>query len=203
MGSCPQCVRDRILHTVCCSRTMNLGLHIAVHARKKSFLRHTVRLSPMGWLTLLMPNQAASRGGFVSTGAAGKVKWNVAPRPSLPVTQIRPPCDSTIDLTDCQAHAAALRLRRKECVEYLVNLAQGQPGPCVMNRNLDLAILTQLRLHRKHAARVLHRLDAIQHEVHQHLLQLHPVRHRHWEDRACKVRADRNAHTLWPRPAAS
>ena len=25
---------------------MDLGLHIAVHARKKSFLRHTVRLSP-------------------------------------------------------------------------------------------------------------------------------------------------------------
>jgi hypothetical protein len=27
--------------TLCCSRTMNLGLHLAVHARKKSFLRHT------------------------------------------------------------------------------------------------------------------------------------------------------------------
>jgi hypothetical protein len=36
-----QCVGDRILHTICCSRTMDLGLHIAVHARKKSFLRHT------------------------------------------------------------------------------------------------------------------------------------------------------------------
>jgi hypothetical protein len=31
----PQCVGDRILHTICCSRTMDLGLHIAVHARKK------------------------------------------------------------------------------------------------------------------------------------------------------------------------
>jgi hypothetical protein len=41
----PQCVGDRILHTICCSRTMDLGLHIAVHARKKSFLRHTLRLS--------------------------------------------------------------------------------------------------------------------------------------------------------------
>src|ERR1700723_2895766 len=42
-GSTPayQCVGDRILHTICCSRTMDLGLHIAVHARKKSFLRHT------------------------------------------------------------------------------------------------------------------------------------------------------------------
>ena len=36
-----QCVGDRILHTICCSRTMDLGLHIAVHTRKKSFLRHT------------------------------------------------------------------------------------------------------------------------------------------------------------------
>jgi hypothetical protein len=42
-GVLPQCVGDRILHTICCSRTMDLGLHIAVHARKKSFLRHTVR----------------------------------------------------------------------------------------------------------------------------------------------------------------
>src|ERR1700677_903483 len=39
-----ECVGDRILHTICCSRTMDLGLHIAVHARKKSFLRHTARL---------------------------------------------------------------------------------------------------------------------------------------------------------------
>ena len=41
-----QCVGDRILHTICCSRTMDLGLHIAVHARKKSFLRHTDIMSP-------------------------------------------------------------------------------------------------------------------------------------------------------------
>src|SRR4051812_27032502 len=47
-------------------------------------------------------------------------------------------------LTDCQAHAAALRLRRKECFEYLVGLAQGQPGACVIYRDLDLAVLTQL-----------------------------------------------------------
>jgi hypothetical protein len=47
-------------------------------------------------------------------------------------------------LTDCQAHAAALRLRRKECVEYLVGLAHGQPGPCVFYSDLDLAVLLQL-----------------------------------------------------------
>jgi hypothetical protein len=41
-----QCVGDRILHTICCSRTMDLGLHIAVHACKKSFLRHTAEVPP-------------------------------------------------------------------------------------------------------------------------------------------------------------
>jgi hypothetical protein len=45
-----------------------------------------------------------------------------------------------------------------------------------MDRNLDLAVLTQLRRHRKHAARVLHRLDAVEHQVHEHLLKLHPIR---------------------------
>jgi hypothetical protein len=29
------------LHTIRCSQPMDLGLHIAVHARKKLFLRHT------------------------------------------------------------------------------------------------------------------------------------------------------------------
>ena len=41
--------------------------------------------------------------------------------------------------------------------------------------DLDLAVL-RLRFDRKDAARVVHRLDAVQHEVHQHLLDLHPVR---------------------------
>jgi signal transduction histidine kinase len=45
-----------------------------------------------------MPNHAASMGGFVAAGVAGKVKWNVAPCPPSPLAQIRPPCDSTIDL---------------------------------------------------------------------------------------------------------
>ena len=45
-----------------------------------------------------MSNHAASAGGLVSSGAAGSVKWKVAPRPPSPFAQIRPPCDSTIDL---------------------------------------------------------------------------------------------------------
>ena len=90
-----------------------------------------------------------------------------------------------------QAGALPAWFRRKECVEYLVGFVQGQPGPCVMNRNVDLAVLTQLRLHRKHAARILHRLDTIEHEVHQYLLQLHPVR-RDFGKIGGKVRTNRN-----------
>jgi hypothetical protein len=48
-------------------------------------------------------------------------------------------------LTDCEALAAAFRLRRKECVEYVVGLAQGQPGTRVIDGDLDLAVLTSDR----------------------------------------------------------
>jgi hypothetical protein len=51
-GTTYECVGDRIWHTICCSRTMDLGLHIAVHARKKSLLRHTgIRCSSDRWAT--------------------------------------------------------------------------------------------------------------------------------------------------------
>jgi hypothetical protein len=44
-----------------------------------------------------MPNHAASTKGFVSVEAAGKLKWNVAPRPSWDVAHSLPPCDSTME----------------------------------------------------------------------------------------------------------
>ena len=66
-------------------------------------------------------------------------------------------------LADCQAHAAALLLRRKERAEYLVGFARGQPGPYVMNGNFNLAVLTQLR--RKYPACLPHRLDAMPPEI--------------------------------------
>ena len=49
--------------------------------------------------------------------------------PAVAVGPNRPPCDSTIDLPMGQAHAAALRLRRKERVEYLVTLPRDSPDP--------------------------------------------------------------------------
>jgi hypothetical protein len=75
-------------------------------------------------------------------------------------------------------NAAAVRFRRKERIKYLVGLAHGRPGACVIYRDFDLAVLAELRLHRNHPARVLYRLDAIQHQVRQHLLKLHPIRQR-------------------------
>lgn len=74
-----------------------------------------------------MPNHAAFTGGFVSAGAIGKEKWNLAPA----AVAVGPgPSALRFDarLTDCQAHATALRHRRKERVE-LVGLAQGSSGP--------------------------------------------------------------------------
>jgi hypothetical protein len=82
-------------------------------------------------------------------------------------------------LADCQAHAAALWFRSKERIKYLLGVGQWQPGACVIYRDLDLAVFAQLRLHRNHAARVRYRLDAIQHQVHEHLLKLHSIRHGH------------------------
>src|SRR6201993_212764 len=68
-------------------------------------------------------------------------------------------------LADCQAHAAALWFRSEERTKYLAGLAWGQPGAGVIYRDLDLAVLAQLRLHRHHAVHVLYRLDAIHHQV--------------------------------------
>jgi hypothetical protein len=45
-----------------------------------------------------MPNHAASPGSFISAGAAGKVKWNVAPRPPSPLAQIRPACGGGLEI---------------------------------------------------------------------------------------------------------
>jgi hypothetical protein len=46
-----------------------------------------------------LPNHACIVERLASTGAAGRVKWKVAPRsPQLSLAQIRPPCHSTMDL---------------------------------------------------------------------------------------------------------
>jgi len=44
-----------------------------------------------------IPNHVPVAGICGVSAAVGKVKWNVAPRPSLAVAHNRPPCDSTIE----------------------------------------------------------------------------------------------------------
>ena len=86
-------------------------------------------------------------------------------RPPSPLAQIRPPCDSTIDLL----MAKPMPLPRL-CRKNASNIRSALPElarACVIYRDLDLAVLTQLRLHREHAASILC-LDAIQHQVHEH-----------------------------------
>src|ERR1700760_1247172 len=76
-----------------------------------------------------MPNHAASLGGFVSAGAAGKVKWKVAPRPPSPVAQIRPPCDSTIDLLIAKPMLLPCGFVVKNASNICSALPSGRPGP--------------------------------------------------------------------------
>jgi hypothetical protein len=66
------------------------------------------------------------------------------------------------------------------------------PAACVVNRDFDLAISVQLRLHRNHAGRVRDCFDSIQHQVHEHLLNLHSIRHGHWKI-VFKIGADRHS----------
>src|SRR3984957_6050055 len=77
---------------------------------------------------------------------------------------------------DGQSHATTLRLGGKEGRKDLVHLLRWQPHSGVTDRELELTVL-EFRLHRKASSRVFHGFDGIEHEVHEHLLQLHAVYH--------------------------
>src|SRR5467141_2814898 len=91
---------------------------------------------------------------------------------------------------DGQSHAAALRLGGKERRNDLVHLLHWQPHPRVTDRELELIVL-QLRLDCKVSAGVPHGFDAVEHEVHEHLLQLHTV-YNDVREFGAKVRAHGN-----------
>src|SRR6266567_3684325 len=76
-----------------------------------------------------MSNHAASTGGFVSAGVAGRVKWNVAPRPPSPLAQIWPPCDSTIDLQIARPMPLPCGFVVKNASNIWSALPMGSPGP--------------------------------------------------------------------------
>src|SRR5207247_993740 len=80
---------------------------------------------------------------------------------------------------DGQSHSCALRFGREEGIEDLLRLFRLQSHARIADRDQELTIVVLLRLDRKFtsSAHVLHGFDAIEHEVHQYLLQLHTVRH--------------------------
>jgi hypothetical protein len=91
--------------------------------------------------------------------------------------------------TDRQSHAGSLRLGGEERLENAFGFLSGRkPDARVAHRNQQLAILAPLRRDAEFAAFILHRLDAIEHEVHQHLLQLHAIHCRRWQRRV-EIRA--------------
>src|SRR6266849_6978701 len=77
--------------------------------------------------------------------------------------------------TDGQPHTSPVILGGKECLEDLFRLLRGQSHTGVADGDQQLTTLAHLRLDRKFTSSVLHGLDSVEDEVHEHLLKLHSV----------------------------
>src|SRR5467141_4831589 len=79
---------------------------------------------------------------------------------------------------DGQSHTSPVILGRKECPEDLVHLLREKPHAGIADRDQQLTI-AGFRLDGKltSATSFLHGIDAIEHEVHENLLELHTVYH--------------------------
>ena len=77
--------------------------------------------------------------------------------------------------TDGQSHPGALRFGGKEGIEDEVGVLAGKPAATSPHGKQDLTILGFLRPDRQFTAGMLHRFVAVEHEVHQDLLHLHPI----------------------------
>src|SRR5262249_28638574 len=94
---------------------------------------------------------------------------------------------------DGQSHAGAIRLRREERIEDLVQV-RWEPYARIDDRNLQVITAVARRPERDFALAVhlLHRLDAVHHQVQENLLQLYAISHDGWE--ICrKLGTDRHA----------
>src|ERR1700730_5977412 len=80
--------------------------------------------------------------------------------------------------TDWQPHNKPAILGHKECPEDLVRVFGGQSHAGIADRDQQLTIIG-FRLDGKltSAIRSLHGIDAVEHEVHENLLELHTVCH--------------------------
>src|ERR1700730_6832756 len=110
------------------------------------------------------------RGGQGELKGCGTSGGSVGPQEAAMRLNDRP--------TDGQPHANPLILGSKECPEDLVRLLRAQSRTGIADRDQQLTMVG-FRLDGKltSATRFLHGIDAIEHEVHENLLQLHTVCH--------------------------
>ena len=78
---------------------------------------------------------------------------------------------------DPESHAGAVSLCGKKGIKDLVRVLWREPHACIGDRDQHLTILTALRLDDQPACPIsmLHRVDAVYDEIHQHLLQFHTI----------------------------
>ena len=78
---------------------------------------------------------------------------------------------------DGQSHADPMRLGGKEGVEDLVRLLRRQPHAGIADTHHKLLVSRSVRLDGEFARplHILHRINAVHHEVHHDLLQLHAI----------------------------
>src|SRR6266404_7969290 len=96
-----------------------------------------------------------------------------------PLIIVRGPDSSSKRLHDragnSQTHARPLRLSCMERIKNPFSIFRRQSYAGIAHRNEQLPLPVQSQLDRQFAARVSHGLNRIQHQVHEDLLELHPV----------------------------
>jgi hypothetical protein len=80
---------------------------------------------------------------------------------------------------DPKSHSRAVSLGGKERIKDLVRLLWREPHAGIAHRNHHLTIFTALRLDSERARpiHILHCIDTVHHQVHQHLLEFHAISH--------------------------
>src|SRR6266851_2261351 len=78
---------------------------------------------------------------------------------------------------DTKSHAGAVRLGGKKGIKDLVRLLLGESHAGITDRYHELLIVRPLRFDGEFAGpvRIFHRIDGIDHKIHEYLLQLHPI----------------------------
>src|SRR6266849_8012614 len=82
-----------------------------------------------------IPNHVPVAGICRISAAVGRVKWNVAPRPSLAAAHNRPPCDSTMErlMANPMPLPCGLVLQNAEKISSIFSI--GNPTPVSLTEN--------------------------------------------------------------------